>query len=61
MCVCVISMCGWVYYHGHVSKGRFPIAHGLCRQVVFDVEAQEKHLEDILCLMLATHLEIVAI
>ena len=41
------------------------MAHGLCRQVVFviklDVEAQDKHLEEIICLMLATHLEIVAI
>ena len=40
---------------------------GLCIfwYVVFviklDVEAQVKHLEEILCLLLATHLEIVAI
>ena len=40
------------------------LAHGLCRQVVFVIkleEAQEKHLEETLCLMLAAHLEIVAI
>ena len=45
-------MCGQVSFHGLASKERFLIAHGLCRQVVFviklDVEAQEKHIEEII-------------
>ena len=64
-------MCVWHFYvglgifHGLASKGRFLIAHGLCHQAVSAIklerEVEEKHLEEILCLMLATHLEIVAI
>ena len=64
-------MCVWHFYEWlgifpwACIKGRFHIAHGLCRQVVFviklDVEAQVKHLEEIVCLLLATHLEIAAI
>ena len=63
--LCVEFLCVVRYLSMVLHQEEEFLAHGLCRQVVFvikfDVDAQEKHPEEILCLILATHLEIVAI
>ena len=63
--VCMEFLCVVRYLSMGLHQEEDFLAHGLCRPVVFviklDVEAQENHLEEIIFLMLSTHLEIVAI
>ena len=50
--VCVTFHCAVRYLSMSLHQEEDFLAHGLCRQVVFviklDVEAQEKHIEEIL-------------